>query len=136
MCGLIAADAWLLSLAERGGPYKRVAGILLRSQILHSNRTGHLIDLSTQQVRRAIVSSARYGYVARQQARCVNCGCLAPLTWWVKVHDWTAPELEAKQRECAAHRRAHEFTFLQRCAGPGFALAMLEATALENGEGV
>ena len=85
MGAMIAADPWLFTLSMRGLKQHKVAGTILRASILTGHRTGHVLDLGTDQVRRAVTHAAAWGHVSKTPVRCQRCGCIAGLTEWVRV---------------------------------------------------
>lgn len=117
---LIAGEAWLLTLAERGAQEQRVAGRLLRMQILLVARTEHSLILGTEYTRRAICGSARYGAVAGIVVACSLCGAQAKLSAWERCALATSTVREEARREAVEGGHGHRALYLARCPGADY----------------
>ena len=130
MGGLITADPWLLTLALRGLPQHKIAGALLRAQIITAARSEHLMDLGSEQVRRAVVHSAAWGAVANVPVRCSRCGCIAGLPSWVRFAQKSRHEQDEARAYARTVPRPWVHTYMQMCPGEQYARDLAEITSL------
>ena len=113
----LIADAWLADWASTQGREGTAARRLLRAQILTYNRTGHLLALNDEYVRRRVVHSARYGQTPRLWVRCLRCGWQANLNDWCKAAEFSGQaraELILRMYDANQPERS---AFLRACPG-------------------
>lgn len=136
MGGVMVGDPWLLTLAQGSDPERKIGTRLLRLQILTGNRTGHILDLSSEYVRRKIRQASRYGSMSGVMVRCIRCG------WQAKLTDWdTAIQLAPAVKErlllaAVGSKHPEDWAYMRDCPGEEYARDILEITSLpaERGE--
>jgi len=119
---MIVGDPWLFELALAGQGQTRIAIVLLRTQAATAHRTGHIMDLSEEAVRRRIRGASRFDIVPSVRVRCMRCGTWAFLNDWVKAQIMGAGDraelLGSKHREGTDGM----YAFMKLCTGKQVAL--------------
>lgn len=116
----IVGDIWLAHLVMPGMAGAKLAGMLLRAQVLTFSRRHHLISMNDEFPRKRITQDVPRDKMPRCYARCLRCGCVAWLSDWVKA----APLNDQLIREeiDRLHQRGNDgrIDFLLPCKGQNY----------------
>lgn len=127
MGSVIAISPWLHDLYLRGDRYHVPCRQLMRTQILVPKRTGHILQLDTEYVRRRIAHSARFGAIAAVTVECVKCRWQAWLADWVRSVDLTPEQRAAILADNRDNRGLMMTAYLRMCIGSGLAAELMNS---------
>jgi hypothetical protein len=126
----LICDIWLARAASHHGEPGVAARMLLRTQILTHNRTGHLLAFNDELPRRRIQKALQYGGLPRIYVRCLRCGCTAELQAWIAAAPKLREERIAVASALGRHMPAGGGDYLLPCEATSY-LAHLESLVRE-----
>ncbi len=132
--GVIVGDPWLFDFAQGGPEMARMAIVLLRTQAQTAHRTGHIVDLSEERVRRRLKGGTRFDIVPIVKVRCMRCGVWAFLNDWVKAAAMDAHGRSSALRSAYLKGSEAMYRFMEPCDGKRVALEIDAAISTLLGE--
>lgn len=125
---ILIADVWLANLVTSRTDAHESAAQLLAAQILTYNRRGHLLDLSGEPTRKAIVYAAKLRTIPHVMVRCSRCGVMATLPMWVRAAAWEQPEMDRRRDVVQQNPTLADPRFLETCPGDEIVADLVQIT--------
>lgn len=111
-------DERLIELTGMGDDATEMAMHLAETQAWTIRHTGHLIAMNDEYVWRRVKAAAKGGGYRQIGVRCLFCGCVAPLGWWIDA------AVDYMQDQAVPGADWHPMTegqasrYLRECSGP------------------
>lgn len=129
----LMADIWVATLAAQQGRPGAAARVLLRTQVLTFNRTGHMLAFNDELPRRRIQQAVARSGLPRIYVRCLRCGCTAWLQEWIKAAPLIMAARNSEADRLDPGRLRERVQYLRACPSTNY-LAYLESLTTEPEE--
>ena len=114
---MIPADDFLCdAILTRARGYETFAR-LARMQLVIGNRTGHILHLNTEHLRKEITKYARVHQFPNLAVPCARCSCEAYLEDWLKASERKKEKCDLAYRMLLADNPEWRLAFLKKCRG-------------------